>query len=145
MIKIKTDNASAKVFFDIFADLFNEPIIITDPTCNANCGCRTPVHDVIENDTSYVIQVTLPGIKKEDTSLDIEKDMLIVKAERKENKDWKYNRKEIFYGKYERSFLLPDDADRDNIDATFTDGILSITVPKIVDAAKLVKKKVVIK
>ena len=68
-----------KLFTSIFDDLFELP--------NTNSMIKTPVHDVIENDNEYQVHLLLAGVKKEDISVDIEKDVLTIKAERKEEKD----------------------------------------------------------
>ena len=130
-------------FFDIFDDIFETAMIVNSPSSCTSRKC--PVHNVIEDDKQFVIELVLPGIKKEDTSIEIDGNKLIIKAERKENKDLKYNRKETYFGKYQRNFILPDNADKENIDASFADGILTVTVPKILDDTKLGKKKVEIK
>jgi HSP20 family protein len=83
----------------------------------------------------------LAGVKKENISIDVEKDKLIIKAERKETKDLKYNRKQTYFGKYERLFVLPDNADSDNISATMEDGVLNINIPKSKDV-KTIKKTI---
>lgn len=126
-----------RLFTSIFDDLFEFPI--------TNSMVKTPVHDVIENDNEYQIEMLLAGVKKEDINIDIEKDVLTIKAERKENKDTKYNRKETFFGKYERSFILPDDVDKEKIDASLVDGVLHVIVPKLEDKSKLSKKTIEIK
>jgi HSP20 family protein len=144
MTSIRKYNApSIRLFNPLFSELLDElfefPSTVTDSTV------KTPVHDVIENDKEYQINLLLAGIKKEDVSIDVDKDTLIIKAERKEEKDLKYNRKETYFGKYERSFILPDNVDKENIDASMSDGILKIIVPKLVDNVKLSKKAIEIK
>lgn len=126
-----------KLFTSILDDLFEFPM--------TNSTVKTPVHDVIENDSEYQIEMLLAGVKKEDINIDIEKDVLTIKAERKENKDNKYNRKETYFGKYERSFILPDDVDNEKIDASLVDGVLKLIVPKLIDKSKLNKKIIEIK
>ena len=126
-----------RLFTSILDDLFEFPM--------TNSTVKTPVHDVIENDNEYQVHLLLAGVKKEDINVDIEKDVLTIKAERKEEKDAKYNRKETFFGKYERSFVLPDDVDKEKIDASMVDGVLKLIVPKLVDKSKLSKKTIEIK
>lgn len=129
---------SISLFESIFDDLFEFPRTV-DP------DVKVPVHDVIENDKEYQIQMLLAGIKKENISIDVEKDILIIKAERKEVKDLKYNRKETYFGKYERKFTLPDNVDKENIGAELIDGILNVTVPKLTDNISKSKKAIEIK
>jgi len=90
--------------------------------------------DVIKNDTGYTIVADLPGFKKEDIHLDIEGDVLTLKAERHseyedENKKDNYLRIERSYGSYERSFDLSD-IDASKIHAKYNDGVLTLDLPK---------------
>lgn len=101
---------------------------------------KTPVHDVIENEKEFQIELLLAGIKKDDINIDIENDILTISAERKEDKDLKYNRKETYFGKYKRGFTLSDEIDKENISASFVDGILKVIVPKLNKPTKLSKK-----
>jgi HSP20 family protein len=78
-------------------------------------------------------------------NINIDKDVMTIKAERKEIKDVKYNRKQTYFGKYERMFVLPDEIDKENISASLVDGILRVIVPKLVGDTKLTKKTIEIK
>lgn len=137
MLAIRHKNPSTRLFESIFDELFDFPTVSAD--------VKVPVRDVIENDKEYQIQMLLAGVKKEDINIDVEKDVLIIKAERKEVKDLKYNRKETYFGKYERSFVLPDDVDKENIGASLEEGILKITVPKLENNVSVSKKAIEIK
>jgi len=137
MITIRHTSPSINLFTSILDDLFELSELDT--------MAKTPVHDVIENEKEFQIELLLAGLKKEDISIDIEKNMLKINAERKESKDVKYNRKETYFGKYERSFKLPDNVDKEKIDASLIDGILKITIPKLEDNTKLGKKTIEIK
>ncbi len=88
--------------------------------------------DIRENDSAYIVESDLPGIKKEDIDINIGDGILTVKAERKhEDSDEKdgYIRRERVYGSFERSFNISD-IDADKIDAEFSDGVLTLTLPK---------------
>ena len=129
--------------FDDFLDLFD-----SDNYSTSFSSSKCPIHDIIENDKEYSIEMLLAGIKKEDISMNVENDTLIIKAERKEQKDvkdQKYSRKELFTGKYERSFLLPNSVDKENINASLVDGILKVVIPKLETDSKQIKKKIEIK
>jgi HSP20 family protein len=128
-IRNKT-NPSIRHFFNVFDDIFESSFLSNNIPC-----------DIIENDKEYLIEFSLAGIKKEDISIIVEKDQLVINAERKE-KDVKYNRQQISFGKYEKIFILPDNIDTDNISSSFTDGILAIIIPKIIDEKILKKKKI---
>ena len=92
---------------------------------------RTDVRDIGH---AFLIEAELPGFKKEDIQVDVESDTLTIHAERK-NETNKEDEKghlihaERFYGSYERSFRF-DAVESDGIYATYTDGVLSLTLPK---------------
>lgn len=93
----------------------------------------TPRTDIVENAKSFDVHVSLPGLKKEDVNIEIDGDMLIISGERKlrnENKDDKFHMVESFYGKFSRSFHFPENVDRNAIEASLTDGILTLSIPK---------------
>ena len=89
--------------------------------------------DITEKDGQYILEADLPGFKKEDISVDIDKDCLTITAEHKseekeENAD-SYIRRERFYGSYTRSFNVKG-IDTEAITAAYTDGVLTLTMPK---------------
>ena len=92
-----------------------------------------PSVDVYETDRAFMVEVDLPGLKKEDVKITVENNTLTITGERKWKKevnDENVHRQERFYGKFVRSFILPDNVDRDNISASFEDGVLTIEIPK---------------
>lgn len=93
----------------------------------------SPLTDIVENDNEYVMKMDIPGVKKEDVKISYSNGEIRISGERKheeEKKDAKYHRVERTFGKYYRSFLLPDHIKEDKIEAEFKDGQLTITVPK---------------
>ena len=89
--------------------------------------------DITEKDGVYTLTAELPGFKKEDISIDIDKDCLTIAAERKdeseeEDKERYYVRRERFYGSYSRSFNVKG-IDTEAINASYADGILTLTMP----------------
>jgi HSP20 family protein len=92
-----------------------------------------PATDVIETDKEIVLKAELPGVKKEDVSVEIEGDTLTIKGERKEEKEEKgkkIHRVERFYGSFMRSFTLPENVDAKAIAAEMKDGVLEVHLPK---------------
>jgi HSP20 family protein len=68
------------------------------------------------------------------------------KEETKEEKDSRYNRREYSYNSFSRSFTLPDDINRDNINATYTDGVLHVSLPKKEEAKRMnISKRIEVK
>ena len=88
--------------------------------------------DIYEKDNNINIEMDIPGFNKEDINIEINKGNLVVTAEKneEENEDKKYLRRERkFYGKYQRSFYIGE-IDEENIEASFENGILKISIPK---------------
>ena len=97
----------------------------------------SPLTDISENKDQYILKMDLPGVSKENLKLSFHDGELIISGERKqekEEKDSKYHRIERTYGKYYRSFTLPQTIQADKINAEFKDGQLTITVPKSEEA-----------
>ncbi len=98
-----------------------------------------------EDENAYIVEVDLPGVKKEDikVNIDQEKRTLTISGERKFEKEVKkddYYKIESSYGKFMRTFSLPENVDIENIDAKTEEGVLHITLPKIKKEEKEVKE-----
>jgi HSP20 family protein len=97
-------------------------------------GIWSPVVDIYETDEKVIIKVELPGMTKSDVVIEINGNNLVLRGERKFQKDIReenYHCIERSYGMFSRSFALPDTVDRDNVVANFVEGILEITIPKV--------------
>jgi HSP20 family protein len=90
--------------------------------------------DVIENDKEYRVELMVSGFKKEDVKVSVEKNCLTIKGERKEDKSLQYNTKRSFFGTFEKNYELPEYVDKENINASLENGVLTITIPKTKDA-----------
>ena len=104
-----------------------------------------PLTDVYEDKDDYKITADLPGIKKEDVKISVADGKLSISGERKqeeETKDAKYHRIERTFGKYYRSFTLPNEIKEDKIKAAFKDGQITVTIPK---AGEVKPKEIAIK
>ena len=92
-----------------------------------------PTADISEDENEYVIKAELPELKKEDVKVTVENGVLTISGERKfekEEKNKKYHRVERAYGRFARSFALPDNADASKVKAEFKDGMLTVHLPK---------------
>lgn len=92
-----------------------------------------PSVDISETDTEYYIQAELPGLNKGDVKITLEDGVLTLQGERKQEKEEKgtrYHRVERSYGRFVRSFALPDSVDEAKVSAEFKDGVLQIHLPK---------------
>jgi HSP20 family protein len=93
-----------------------------------------PAVDIFEKNDAIVIHAEIPGVKKEDVSVEFKDGVLSLKGQRefdKEVKEDNYYRRERSFGSFQRSFTLPDVVDVEKIKANFKDGVLEIEIPKL--------------
>ena len=96
-------------------------------------GDWSPRVDISETANEFVIKAEIPEVKKEDVKVSVDKGVLTIQGERKQEKEEKgkkFHRVERYYGSFVRSFTLPDNIDETKIKATFKDGMLNLQVPK---------------
>ena len=96
-----------------------------------------PLADIKEDKNNYFVMLDLPGISKDEVKVAYNNGQLSVSGERKQEKetmDSKFQRVERVFGRYYRSFTLPQKVKEDKIEAEFKDGQLKITVPKAEEA-----------
>jgi HSP20 family protein len=122
--------------FDPFKQLQEFERSFYDNNLNKNEGVSgfVPVVNTREGEFAYHIDVDLPGVAKEDIKVDIHKNILTISGERKtkeEVKEEDYYKVETSFGKFSRSFTLPDNADVENVEASSKDGVLEVVVPKL--------------
>ena len=97
-------------------------------------GGFVPVVNTREGEFAYHIDVDLPGVDKKDIKVDIHKNVLTISGERKtkeEIKEEDYYKVETSFGKFSRSFTLPENADIENVAASGENGVLEIVIPKL--------------
>jgi len=114
-------------FTDVFESVFNDPIL-TDRLPN-----RNPAVNIAETDGDFQIELAVPGMKKEDFKISIDKNVLSISSEKKnENvqEGKKFSKREFSYASFTRSFNLPETIDQSKVDAAYSDGILKLTVAK---------------
>jgi HSP20 family protein len=103
----------------------------------------SPKIDVFERDNRLVTRVDLPGMKKEDVSVEVTDGHLALSGERRretEEKKDNYYRSEREYGSFYRAVPLPDGVKLEDVKATFTDGVLEVSVPLPAGTAATVRK-----
>ena len=114
----------------MFDESFGQPRKV-DNTPNANAW--RPAVDIYETENGIALAVELPGVNKEDVSVEVKDDVLIVAGERPANPDIRedsYYRRERFFGRFRRSFTLHQNIQPDSIKATFKNGVLQIEIPR---------------
>lgn len=107
-----------------------------------------PAVNISENLANFVLEIAIPGIKKEDVSIEIEKDTLLVSSKTAEEKEVEettgsssYSRREFNFSRLKRSFKLPKSIDKENVQARHENGVLRIELPKV-EEAKNIKRMV---
>jgi HSP20 family protein len=101
--------------------------VLTNRTNNA------PAVNIREDDKNYVLDFAIPGLEKKDLKIDINEDTLTISSElQKESEESKngYKRKEFSYSSFSRSFYIPENVNREKIEASYTNGVLSVSLPK---------------
>jgi HSP20 family protein len=91
-----------------------------------------PLVDIIEDDKEYIIKTDLPEVKKDDVKVTVENGVLTIVGERKLDKEEnkKYHRVERAYGRFVRTFVVPEGVDAGKVSAEFKDGVLYVHLPK---------------
>lgn len=114
----------------IFNDFFDNDWMV-------KANATAPAINVIESDKDYKVEVAAPGMTKEDFNIHLsENNELVISMEKKnETKEEdkgnkKYLRREFSYSKFQQALILPDDVEKDKINANVTDGVLTIELPK---------------
>ena len=93
----------------------------------------TPRVDISETDKEFIIKAELPEVKREDVKVTVDKGVLTICGERKQEKEVegkKFHRIERSYGSFTRSFTLPDNVDETKVDASYKDGMLNLKIEK---------------
>ena len=107
----------------------------------------SPQFEVLNTDKAYIVRGDLPGVSKKDVSIEVDDNVLKISGERKNNyseQNSEYNYTNVAYGKFFKSFNLPDDVKQDNIKANMKDGVLSLEIPRM-EVVKNDVKKIAIK
>jgi HSP20 family protein len=129
---------TAEPFFRNFERLFSDDFFrpfgfVTRPSDDLAQAGWLPAVDVRESDDAFTFTAELPGIGKEEVEITVEDSVLTLSGERRFNEsdeEKNYRRIERAYGAFSRSFTLPSAVDAERIEATFKDGLLTVTVPK---------------
>jgi HSP20 family protein len=93
----------------------------------------SPPANINETDKEFQLDLSVPGMKRDDFKVDVEDGALTIsseKEEEKEEKDKNYRRREFSYSSFRRTFTLPDNVDENNINAKYDNGMLHVTIPK---------------
>lgn len=140
LIKFRKENSGNSLttgLSDIFESMFNDSFI------SDRMISRVPAVNVSESENDYHIEMAAPGLQKQDFKINLDRNILTVSVEQQMQSDTgnkQYTKREYAYNSFVRSFALPDSADDAHIDATYTDGVLNISVAKKEEAKRQVRQ-----
>ena len=108
-----------------------------------------PAVNTIEKENQYLLEIAVPGMDKKDFEIEIQNDLIsissISKQEKEVNDNLNYNRQEFNYNSFHRTFSLPKEVDQSKIKAIYSNGILTITLPKLKEVISKSKKLIEVK
>lgn len=103
-------------------------------TSDTNVTSFVPAVNTREDEKNYYIEIDLPGVAKEDINVELNENKLTVLGERKTREEVKkedYYLVESTFGKFQRTFTLPENVDIEHIEAKESNGVLEIVIPKV--------------
>tara|TARA_B000000532_G_C18533185_1_gene262375 strand:+ start:31 stop:459 length:429 start_codon:yes stop_codon:yes gene_type:complete len=108
-----------------------------------------PAVNTIEKDNQYLLEIAVPGMDKKDFEIEIQNDLISISSISNQEKEIKdnlnYNRQEFNYNSFHRTFSLPKEVDQSKIKAIYSNGILTITLPKLKEVISKSKKLIEVK
>ncbi len=130
MTLVKYRPAMIENFFNREFDNF-----FSDRYYGNNVFASTPAVNVVENKEGFRIEVAAPGMKKEDFRINLNHNHLTISVQKQQetaedNQEEKYARREFSYSSFQRTFTLPQSVDGEKVQASYTDGILHVNLPK---------------
>jgi len=116
---------------DFFSDFFENGVI-------DRVSAKAPAINVIEDDKQYRLELAAPGMTKDDFKVHVNKEgNLVIEMEKKnveekdEKKEGRYIRREFAYTKFHQTLILPENAEKDKIEACVENGVLNVRIPKL--------------
>lgn len=130
-----------RTFSPFLSNLFDDdffPVV-------SNRTSSMPAVNIRESDKDFSLELAVPGMERKDMKIDISDDVLTISSEKKneveEDSDG-YKRKEFSYSSFCRSFYIPDNVNRDKIEASYKDGILTVVLPKQEEDKSKISKQI---
>ena len=133
LVKFKNNNGFGRESYvpSIFTDFFND--YFTGDISPRAFSSTVPAVNIHESENEFLVDLAVPGMKKEDFNIEVENGILTISAEKKSEKneeELKFSRKEFSYSSFKRTFTLPDSVNPDKIAASYENGVLALTLPK---------------
>jgi HSP20 family protein len=123
------------------SDLFDDDFF---PVLNTRSSSM-PAVNIREDEKKFTLELAVPGIDKKDLKIDVDKDLLTISSESKKETEENtegYKRKEFNFTSFCRSFQLPDNVNKEKIEASYKDGILNVSLPKVSEEKNKITKQI---
>jgi HSP20 family protein len=123
------------------SDLFDDDFF---PVLNTRSSSM-PAVNIREDEKKFTLELAVPGIDKKDLKIDVDKDLLTISSESKKETEENtegYKRKEFNFTSFCRSFQLPDNVNKEKIEASYKDGILNVYLPKVSEEKNKITKQI---
>jgi HSP20 family protein len=130
-----------RTFSPFLSNLFDDDFfpVLTNRTSSM------PAVNIKENEKSFLLELAVPGMDKKNLKIDINEDVLTISSESSnESEDEKdgYKRKEFSYSSFCRSFYIPDNVNKEKIEANYKDGILNVELPKVEEEKNKITRQI---
>ena len=144
MSQLEKTNGSHSGIRNLFNDFFDADRFFAHGLLD-NVTKKFPAVNIKETKKSFEVEMAAPGFDKKDFKINVENGILNVSAENKEEKNEEnknYTRREFNYSSFSRSFMLPETADENATNASYKDGMLTVSISKKEEAVKKSKKDI---
>ena len=121
--------------------------LLNNSVLNEKFTFGTPAVNIAETENQFEVELAVPGLKKEDFKINLDKNVLNISADKKAEatvEGKKYSKREYSFNSFTRSFTLPESADHSKIEADYADGILTLTIAKK-EEAKFQSREIAVK
>ncbi len=131
LIKFNGSNNQRLPYFPTIGELFND--FMNSDLVSKDVFKSVPAVNISENPEGFILELAAPGMTKNDFKIEVEKGVLSISAEKKDEKideNSKFTRKEFSYSTFKRTFTLPEQVNTESISAGYESGVLKIQLPK---------------
>ena len=133
MNTVSKKNEGFQSFPSLVSDFFNMDRFFSDDFFTSPVATRMPAVNIRESEGGFSVEAAVPGFAKDELSVHIDKGILTLSGESKsetKKDEERFARREFHYNAFNRSFRLPEQADADQVNASFENGILKLEIPK---------------
>ena len=146
-MKLIKRNTEPAVGFDSMLDHFFTDNFLNWPAVNSSFHRgHQPSYNIKEDNDHWEVDLAVPGMRKEDFKIDLDKDVLSISTEKSESREEQkdnYKVKQFGHMKFTKTFRLPENmVNEDDISASYNDGVLHITLPKREELKSKVKREI---